>query len=151
MTVLSCLFSALWLVRRLRHVPSSPNQSPSSRRLAGQPAHNTYLLCTEYIFCCKRAILFLSSSRYWPPIPLSALRVCSPRLCCGGRTDSPGGDGEGGSIFWKTREIGFPSYSKICTLWYYVSKSIVCFSHLVWVSKECVHRCELFFNWFYVF
>ncbi len=23
----------------------------------------------------------------------------------------------GGSIFWKTREIGLPSYSKICTLW----------------------------------
>jgi hypothetical protein len=25
--------------------------------------------------------------------------------------------GMGGSIFWKTREIGLPSYSKICTLW----------------------------------
>jgi hypothetical protein len=24
------------------------------------------------------------------------------------------GDGAGGSIFWKTREIGLPSYSKIC-------------------------------------
>jgi hypothetical protein len=24
----------------------------------------------------------------------------------------------GGSIFWKTREIGLPSYSKICTLWF---------------------------------
>jgi hypothetical protein len=24
--------------------------------------------------------------------------------------------GMGGSIFWKTREIGLPSYSKICTL-----------------------------------
>jgi len=34
-----------------------------------------------------------------------------------GRTDSPGGgEGDGGSIFWKTREIGLPSYSKICTL-----------------------------------
>ncbi len=33
-----------------------------------------------------------------------------------GRTDSPGGEGGGGSIFWKTREIGLPSYSKICTL-----------------------------------
>jgi hypothetical protein len=26
--------------------------------------------------------------------------------------------GGGRSIFWKTREIGLPSYSKICTLWY---------------------------------
>ncbi len=24
---------------------------------------------------------------------------------------SPGGEGDGGSIFWKTREIGLPSYS----------------------------------------
>ncbi len=31
--------------------------------------------------------------------------------------DSPGGEGDGGSIFWKTREIGLPSYSKICALW----------------------------------
>ncbi len=51
-----------------------------------------------------------------PPIPLSARRVRTPRLCCGGRIDSPGGEGDGGSIFWKTREIGLPSYSKICTL-----------------------------------
>ncbi len=63
--------------------------------------------CTEYIFYCKRAILFLSSSKiltHHPPL--------RP-----GRTDSPGGEGDGGSIFWKTREIGLPSYSKICTLW----------------------------------
>jgi hypothetical protein len=60
-----------------------------------------YIGTTEYIFYCKRAILFLSSS---------------PRLCCGGRIDSPGGEGDGGSIFWKTRDIGLPSYSKICTL-----------------------------------
>jgi hypothetical protein len=42
--------------------------------------------------------------------------VYTPRLCCGGRTDSPGGEGDGGSIFWKTREIGLPSCSKICNL-----------------------------------
>jgi hypothetical protein len=62
---------------------------------------------TEYIFYCKREILFLSSSKILTPIPLSPWRVCTPRLCCGGRTDSPGG---------KTREIELPSYSKICTL-----------------------------------
>jgi hypothetical protein len=63
-----------------------------------------------------RGQYFSRLPKYWPPIPLSARRVCTPRLCCGGRTDSPGGEGEGGSIFWKTREIGLPSYSKICTL-----------------------------------
>ncbi len=36
--------------------------------------------------------------KFWPPIPLSARRVCTPRLCCGGRTDSPDGEGDGGSL-----------------------------------------------------
>ncbi len=60
------------------------------------------------------AVVFQNSD---PPIPLSPWRVCTPRLCNGGRTDSPGGEGDGGSIFWNMREIGLPSYSKICTLW----------------------------------
>ena len=34
-----------------------------------------------------------------------------PRLCCGGRTHSPGGTGDGESIVWKTRDIGLASYS----------------------------------------
>ncbi len=38
-----------------------------------------------------------------------------PPPCCGGRTDSPGGEGDGGSIFWKTREIGLPSYNDLST------------------------------------
>jgi hypothetical protein len=29
----------------------------------------------------------------------------------GGRTPLPGGEGGGGSIFWKTRDIGLPSSS----------------------------------------
>ncbi len=74
---------------------------------------------TEYIFYCKRAILFLSSSKILtpPPIPLSARRACPPPATKAGGTHSRGGEGDGGSIFWKTREIGLPSYSKICTLW----------------------------------
>jgi hypothetical protein len=44
-----------------------------------------------------------------PPSP-SPPGKCVPRLCCGGRTDSLGREGDGGSIFWKTREIGLPSY-----------------------------------------
>ncbi len=72
---------------------------------------------TEYIFYCKRAILFLSSSKILTPHPPLRPAIVYPRLCCGRRTDSPGGEGGGGSIFWKTREIGLPSYSKKCTLW----------------------------------
>jgi hypothetical protein len=67
---------------------------------------------TEFIFYCKRAILFYSSSKILtppPPLPLA------PQQRQGG-THSPGGEGDGGSIFWKTREIGLPSYSKIFTL-----------------------------------
>jgi hypothetical protein len=35
---------------------------------------------------------------------------------------SPGGEGDGGSIFWKTREIGMPSYSNnlstLCSIFF---------------------------------
>ncbi len=48
--------------------------------------------------------------KYWPSIPLSARRVCPPPA-----THSPGGEGDGGSIFWKTREIGLPSYNDLST------------------------------------
>ncbi len=68
-------------------------------------------------FTVRGQSYFSRLPKYWPPIPLSARWVCTPCLCCGGRTDLPGGEGDGGSIFWKTREIGLPSYSKICTLW----------------------------------
>jgi hypothetical protein len=39
------------------------------------------------------------------------ITVCVPPAFVGGRTHSPGGEGGGGSIFWKTRDIGLPSYS----------------------------------------
>ncbi len=73
---------------------------------------------TEYIFYCKRAILFLSSSKLLTPHPpLRLASLSSHGNKGGGVTHSPGGEGDGGSIVWKAREIGFPSYSKICTLW----------------------------------
>ncbi len=65
---------------------------------------------------------------------INPLRPASvyPRLCCGGRTDSPGGEGDGRSIFWKTREIRLPSYSKICTLW------VICFDSSPILSRRQV-------------
>jgi hypothetical protein len=36
---------------------------------------------------------------------------CVPPHLLGGRTHSPGGEVGGGSIFWKTIDIGLPSYS----------------------------------------
>jgi hypothetical protein len=49
-----------------------------------------------------------------PCTSLSARRVCPhppPPPTKAGGTYSPGGEGGEGSIFWKTREIGLPSYS----------------------------------------
>ncbi len=58
----------------------------------------------------ERLLLKESSSKYWPPTPLSAWLVCTPRLCCGGRTHSPSGEGGGGgSIFWKTEDTALYS------------------------------------------
>jgi hypothetical protein len=46
-----------------------------------------------------------------PPSPSPPGECVLPPTKAGG-TPSPGGEGDGGSIFWKTREIGLPSYSK---------------------------------------
>jgi hypothetical protein len=68
--------------------------------------------------CIRREIItvreqsyFSRLPKYWPPIPLSPWRVCTPLLCCGGGHTRRAERGGGGSIFWKTREIGLPSYS----------------------------------------
>ncbi len=39
--------------------------------------------------------------------------MCPPRAPKAGDTHSPGGEGGGGSIFWKTPDIGLASYSII--------------------------------------
>jgi hypothetical protein len=44
-----------------------------------------------------------------PPAPSPPASLSSPTKA--GGTHSPGGEGGGGSIFWKTRDIGLPSYS----------------------------------------
>ncbi len=48
-----------------------------------------------------------------PPPPLRPASVYPPPLLAGGggRTHSPGGEGVGGLIFWKTRDIVLHSYS----------------------------------------
>jgi hypothetical protein len=45
--------------------------------------------------------------------PLSTQRVCPPSAPKAGGTHSPGGEGGGGSIFWKTPAIGLASNSLI--------------------------------------
>ncbi len=63
---------------------------------------------------CKKSTL--NDLAYLTPLRIPLM---NPVFVAGedqGRTDSTGGEGDGGSIFWKTIEIGLPSYSKICTL-----------------------------------
>jgi hypothetical protein len=49
--------------------------------------------------------------------------VCPSPATKAGGTHSPGGEGDGGSIFWKTRDIGLACYrhsnnlSTLCSLW----------------------------------
>jgi hypothetical protein len=97
--------------RLFRLIPPSP---PLPRASIGCP--------TEYIFYCKRrAILFLSSSKILtphPPLhPASVYPPPPPPPLLRGEDRLAGRREMGGSIFWKKREIGLPSYSKICTLW----------------------------------
>jgi hypothetical protein len=57
-------------------------------------------------------------SKILTPHPHSPPGECViPALVAGGGQTRRAEMGGGGSIFWKTREIGLPSYSKICTLW----------------------------------
>jgi hypothetical protein len=58
------------------------------------------------IIYCKRAILCLVFQNIDPPSP------SPPGECVLPPTKAWGTQGDGGSIFWKTREIGLPSYSK---------------------------------------
>ncbi len=53
--------------------------------------------------------------KYWPPTPLSNQRVCPSPAPKAGGTHSPGGEGRGGSIFWKTPAIGLASCKNLST------------------------------------
>ncbi len=65
----------------------------------------SYLFYPFYMVCSRKIRLWCNLSQFPPPATKA------------GGTHSPGVEGDGGSVYWKTREIGLPSYSKICTLW----------------------------------
>ncbi len=62
-------------------------------------------------FTVRGQSYFSRLSKYWPPSPSPPGECVPPPLLRG--EDRLAGRS---SIFWKTREIGLPSYSKICTL-----------------------------------
>jgi len=93
-----------WHVNKLIVMQGSSHQLQNMTRISNgvywhiQDILDTqrWVQITEYIFYCKRAILFLSSSKILTPSPSPPGECVPPRLCCGGRTDSPGGEGDGG-------------------------------------------------------
>jgi len=54
--------------------------------------------------------------KYWPPTTFSSQQVCPPPAPKAGGTHSPGGEGYGGSILWKTPPIGLASYNNLSTV-----------------------------------
>ncbi len=91
-----------------------------SRR--GIPAHQglpscwvtLFVLLTKYLrYICRVQSCVWRLPKYWPPTPpLHPASVSSPRTKSGGYTLA-GRWGVGGSIFWKTPDIGLASYSII--------------------------------------
>ncbi len=80
-----------------------------------------------------------------PLPPLTARRVCTPRLWCGGRTPSLGGEGGGGSILWKT------SYTALFSTYlhkYFASPSkkikIICLELATRIRRICIQVKEFF-------
>jgi hypothetical protein len=67
--------------------------------------------------------LVFQNTKILTPHPLSARRVCTPRLCWGGGRGEDtlaGQRGGWGVNIWKTRDIGLPTYSNnlstVCTV-----------------------------------
>jgi hypothetical protein len=49
----------------------------------------------------------------------------------------------GGSIVWKTREIGLPSYSKICTLWLHAYRTPLDMNQTGGGDEECKNEANI--------
>ncbi len=94
--------------------PNPPPPPPTSADTETIPS--PFHLTTKYLHM-QNTELCLASSKILtptPPHPLSTQRVCPPPAPKeGGGTHQPGSEGGGGSIFWKTTDIGLVSYSII--------------------------------------
>ncbi len=79
--------------------------------------HTQTLLCLgrREVVTVRGRSYFSRLPKYWPPSPSPPGESVLPRNKGGGYTL---GEGSGGSIFWKTREIGLPSYNNnLSTAW----------------------------------
>jgi hypothetical protein len=66
------------------------------------------VLTTEYIFYCKRTILFLSSSKILTPHPRSASVCVSPAFVAGGGQTRRAERGMGGQYFGRREKKDCP-------------------------------------------
>ncbi len=92
---------------------------PWQRGSKGPIGDGFYRKVLIYVQSCVWRLL-----KYWPPTPLSTQRVCPPPAPKAGG-HSPGG---GGSIYWKTTDIGLASYSIISLRFLRSSYSNSCYN-----------------------
>ncbi len=72
------------------------------------------VLVPQSTYICRVQSCVWRLPQYWPPNPLSTQRVCPPPSPKAGGTHTLAGRWvDGGSIFWKTPDIGLASYSII--------------------------------------
>ncbi len=104
-----------------RHIFAAYPVSDLPYAFYGLYAQSTYILRVQS--CVWRL------PKYWPFTPFSPYRVCPPPAPKAGGTHSPGGEGDGGSIFGRRqpqdwlltiislRLYGTKIFPKICILW----------------------------------
>ncbi len=93
--------------------------SSVSARKSWMKQYDTSVKPQSTYFTVRGQSYFSRLPKYWPPpSPSSPGESVLPPQQRRGVHTRRGERGDGGSIFWKTREIGLPSYSKICTLWF---------------------------------
>ncbi len=98
-----------------------PECSAAARK---SPATRDYQPQSTYIRRVQSCVWRLP--KYWPPPhPPSPPSECVlPPVPKAGGTHSPGGEGHGGSIFWKTPGIGLASYNNLSSLYVISSCSL---------------------------
>ncbi len=82
------------------HTPPGTAQTANEQICPGAAQGQDALGREQFVSVCLSTMTICLRKLPPPPPPTKA-----------GGTHSPGGKGGGGSIFWKTRDIGLPSYS----------------------------------------
>ncbi len=93
--------------------PSRTPFSPSRNASTSPRILREFPFFPQSTYICRVQSCALRLPKYWPPTPLSTQRMCPPPAPKVGGTHSPGSEGGGGLIFWKTSDIGLATYCMI--------------------------------------